>query len=210
MLRLCSFALFGAAIFAAGELQAEIGCTTPCFSQCETCGGGKKCGCGRMHGFKLHRCGQSSGGCGSCDACDQCGGSGGLFGGHGHCGGHGHGGCHACRHHIDGLDRYFNCGCNGSYNYPVPPLYTYHWPGMFKAQRMTDYHSPWRFPPLRPYTEETLAPLIEETPAPGTMTMLAPVIHLRSAGDEDQINDRTPEAGDVVPVSQRLQRAFAR
>ena len=28
---------------------------------------------------------------------------------------------------------------------------------------MTDYHSPWRFPPLRPYTEETAA---DEAPAP--------------------------------------------
>lgn len=51
----------------------------------------------------------------------------------------------------------FNCGCNGSYKYPVPPLYTYHWPGMYSAQLMTDYHSPWRFPPLKPYTNE--APL---------------------------------------------------
>ena len=48
----------------------------------------------------------------------------------------------------------FNCGCNGSYKFPVPPLYTYHWPGMYSAQLMTDYHSPWRFPPLKPYVDE--------------------------------------------------------
>ncbi|MCG8587509.1 MAG: hypothetical protein MI757_22610 [Pirellulales bacterium] len=48
----------------------------------------------------------------------------------------------------------FNCGCNGSYKFPVPPLSTYHWPGMYSIQLMTDYHSPWRFPPLRPYTDE--------------------------------------------------------
>jgi hypothetical protein len=48
----------------------------------------------------------------------------------------------------------FNCNCNGSYKFPVPPLSTYHWPGMYSIQLMTDYHSPWRFPPLRPYTEE--------------------------------------------------------
>jgi hypothetical protein len=48
----------------------------------------------------------------------------------------------------------FNCGCNGSYKFPVPPLSTYHWPGMYSHQLMTDYHSPWRFPPLRPYTDE--------------------------------------------------------
>ena len=48
----------------------------------------------------------------------------------------------------------FSCGCNGSYKYPVPPLSTYHWPGMYSRQLMTDYQSPWRFPPLKPYTEE--------------------------------------------------------
>ncbi len=55
---------------------------------------------------------------------------------------------------IQGLDPWFNCGCNGSYKFPVPPLYTYHWPGMFSHQLMTDYHSPWRFPPLKPYVDE--------------------------------------------------------
>ena len=54
----------------------------------------------------------------------------------------------------EGLDPYFNCGCNGSYKFPVPPLYTYHWPGMYQQQLMTDYHSPWRFPPLKPYVDE--------------------------------------------------------
>jgi hypothetical protein len=48
----------------------------------------------------------------------------------------------------------FNCNCNGSYKFPVPPLSTYHWPGMYSIQLMTDYQSPWRFPPLRPYTDE--------------------------------------------------------
>jgi hypothetical protein len=57
----------------------------------------------------------------------------------------------------------FNCGCNGSYKYPVPPLYTYHWPGMYSAQLMTEYHSPWRFPPLKPYTDE--APLETQSSA---------------------------------------------
>jgi len=52
-------------------------------------------------------------------------------------------------------NRWFNCNCNGSYKFPVPPLYTYHWPGMYSMQRMTDYHSPWRFPAIKPYEEET-------------------------------------------------------
>jgi hypothetical protein len=80
---------------------------------------------------------------GCCDACDPCGCGHGHFL-HGRCG------------HCGGYDPewYFNCGCNGSYKFPVPSLYTYHWPGMYSAERMTDYHSPWRFPPLRPYTDE--------------------------------------------------------
>ena len=65
--------------------------------------------------------------------------------------------CLACMHHcnIEGKDLYYSCGAQGSYKFPVPPLYTYHWPGMYSQQLMTDYHSPWRFPPLKPYTEES-------------------------------------------------------
>jgi hypothetical protein len=75
----------------------------------------------------------------ACDPCDECGGR----------------GCRHChRHWYEGMEEGFNCGCNGSYKFPVPPLYTYHWPGMWSAQLMTDYHSPWRFPPLKPYTDE--------------------------------------------------------
>lgn len=47
-----------------------------------------------------------------------------------------------------------NCECEGSYRHPVPPLYTYHWPGSYAQTAMTDYHSPWRFPPLKPYYDE--------------------------------------------------------
>lgn len=61
---------------------------------------------------------------------------------------------HCCRHYIDGQDLSYNCGCQGSYKYPVPPQYTYHWPGMYSQRLMTDYHSPWRYPPIKPYTEE--------------------------------------------------------
>jgi len=70
---------------------------------------------------------------------------------------------HHCGHgqRIDGLDPHFNCSCGGSYNYPVPPLYTYHWPGMYKQQLMTDYRSPWRFPPLKPYVDELPLPMAE-------------------------------------------------
>lgn len=42
----------------------------------------------------------------------------------------------------------FNCACQGSYKYPVPPQSTYFWPGMYSQQAMTAYVSPYRFPPL--------------------------------------------------------------
>ena len=77
------------------------------------------------------------------DYCDECGDQG-LWGHH-----------HHARHAAaKRAEWYSNCGCNGSYKFPVPPLYTYHWPGMYSAQLMTEYHSPWRFPPLKPYTDE--------------------------------------------------------
>lgn len=61
-------------------------------------------------------------------------------------------------------DPSYNCSCNGSYKFPVPPLYTYHWPGMYSQELMTNYHSPWRFPPLRPYKDEP-APVENEPQA---------------------------------------------
>jgi hypothetical protein len=122
-----------------------------------------------------------------------CGGSG--------CGG---GGAHGCRlHHkkyIDGKDRGFNCGCNGSYNYPVPPLYTYHWPGMYKAERMTDYHSPWRFPPLRPYTEEAAAPAPLTSAAMSSELM--PITALMP------IHSTSSTLGQPESVSEKLLRSF--
>ena len=56
-------------------------------------------------------------------------------------------------HHFDGQQRWYNCCCHGSYKFPVPPLYTYHWPGMFAQRTMTQYQSPWRYPPLKPYRD---------------------------------------------------------
>ena len=102
-----------------------------------------------------------------CDPGNGCCGIGGLLG-------------RVCGHHrnkgprYEGLEAGFNCGCNGSYKYPVPPLYTYHWPGMWSAQLMTDYHSPWRFPPLKPYTDE-LPPIVTQS------ELLAPPVRTASA-----------------------------
>jgi hypothetical protein len=44
---------------------------------------------------------------------------------------------------------YFNCQCNGSYKFPVPPQYTYHWPGMYSQSSVLEYNSPHRYPPLK-------------------------------------------------------------
>lgn len=80
--------------------------------------------------------------------------------------------CKLCKHHLtyEGQDPWANCGCNGSYNYPVPPQYTYHWRGMAKQHLMTDYVSPWRFPPIKPFQDEDTADVDlskrRTTPAP--------------------------------------------
>ena len=65
----------------------------------------------------------------------------------GSCGGCGCGICGRHKAHIASFG-YFNCSCRGSYKFPVPPRYTYHWPGMYSQQYMTEYTSPYRFPPL--------------------------------------------------------------
>ncbi len=127
-------------------------------------------------------------GCQAEDACDPCGdccGIGGLLG-------------HLCGHRknkgprYEGLEAGFNCGCNGSYKFPVPPLYTYHWPGMWSAQLMTDYHSPWRFPPLKPYTDE-LPPVVTRS------ELLAPRVQTVSA-------EVPAAAGQPLSFSQRIEQ----
>jgi len=75
-------------------------------------------------------------GCTECQAqvgCSQCG-----------CAGCG---CSKCGAYLASMAQ-FNCTCRGSYKFPVPPQYTYHWPGMYSQRTMTEYNSPWRFPPL--------------------------------------------------------------
>jgi len=87
-----------------------------------------------------------------------------------------------CGGHQGCLARYmssiggFNCACRGSYKFPVPPQYTYHWPGLYSQQAMTSYQSPYRYPLLKlpSWAEkrgngglsegETIVPL---TPSPG-------------------------------------------
>jgi hypothetical protein len=108
-------------------------------------------------------------------------------------------GRHGCGYggdNIDGLDPHFNCGCRGSYNYPVPPQYTYHWPGMYKQNLMTDYTSPWRFPPLKAY--------VDEQPLPAAEAMLVPTLQTISA--TEHIPSQASRSGEIEPVSSRLLR----
>ena len=65
----------------------------------------------------------------------------------------------------NGAGTWFNCRCNGSYKFPVPPLSTYHWPVNCSNQSMTDYNSPWRFPDIRPFAENQGA-LTYHSPSP--------------------------------------------
>jgi len=57
--------------------------------------------------------------------------------------------CGSCCHRRIREAADFNCQCRGSYKYPVPPQYTYFWPGMYSQRTMTEYISPWRFPSLK-------------------------------------------------------------
>lgn len=137
----------------------------------------------------------------ACTTCDDnaCGGCG-LFKHHGGLFGHHGCGCGLfgkhCRNRIEGRDPWFNCGCNGSYKFPVPPLYTYHWPGMNSHNLMTDYHSPWRFPPLKPYTDE---------PEMGANASGRPA--LLQVNAVSPLRQAKPVRG-VEPVSSRMDRYF--
>lgn len=94
----------------------------------------------------------------------------------------------------------FNCNCNGSYKFPVPPLYTYHWPGMFSQQLMTDYHSPWRFPAIRPYKDE------KPFQANLERDELRQASHVSSPG---ATTPSTRVAGEPEPLSAKLRRYYA-
>jgi hypothetical protein len=141
--------------------------------------GGGCCNTGCGHGVRLHRhgCGRLGHGCGA-----------------GGCGHQGH------RTGYDGLDRSFNCGCTGSYKFPVPPQYTYFWPGsLYSLDLMTSYHSPWRFPPLKPYTEEVLLPA-------GAENVVEDGLQPASAYEVEAAPVLRP--GEVESMSSAMQRYF--
>ncbi|MDA7951844.1 MAG: hypothetical protein MPJ24_10195 [Pirellulaceae bacterium] len=138
--------------------------------------------------------------CGTCDSCNSC----------GRCGKK-----RRNRRDAEGLDPFFNCNCQGSYKFPVPPLYTYHWIGIYSQRQMTDYHSPWRFPPLRPYTKElNILPVAQNTsPSLFYQTRYSntkdEMISRNSADyllgrDSIQIRHLPPAAQTKAPLSQRI------
>jgi hypothetical protein len=180
---------------AASQVTAGGGCVAKAPS-CQAAG--PSCGCNAVDPTcgHCHGCGNNACGSGGCDACGD-----GCCDGHCGCGLFGR----KCGSGIEGLDRFANCGCNGSYNYPVPPLYTYHWPGMYKQVRMTDYHSPWRFPPLRKYEDEPLPTI--EIPAPRAATgprLLKPVS--LEAGVAAPSQSKAKYFTEIEPLSSRLSR----
>ena len=133
----------------------------------------------------------SMGGCNSCGGGQRC----------GHLGHKLH--RNGCGHHrgprYEGRDPGFNCGCQGSYKFPVPPQYTYFWPGsVYSQQLMTNYHSPWRFPPLKPYTDEKLEPAPIDAPADG----------LRPVANYEELAAPQLRAGQIEPMSSAMQRFF--
>lgn len=102
------------------------------------------------------------------------------------CGGNGCGGGRDARH-----PGWSNCNCEGSYKFPVPPLYTYHWPGIYSQRLMTDYHSPWRFPPVVPYTEDPAEGAPPQAVTPNTFRHVSwEVRPIESAGDDLQMSER--------------------
>lgn len=101
----------------------------------------------------------------------------------------------------EGLDRSFNCGCTGSYKFPVPPQYTYFWPGnVYSMGLMTNYHSPWRFPPLKPYTDEVLTPIVPEN--------ISAEEGLRPVSAHQPIAQPQLRPGEIEPMSSAMQRFF--
>jgi len=108
-------------------------------------------------------------------------------------------GCCACNQ-----ESWNNCNCNGSYKFPVPPLYTYHWPGLYSAELMTDYHSPWRFPPLKPYTDEL--PSAGEGP-PQPLSMVVPTSHRQPASTKPTAKPTTAPAKKPSAAPARTSQA---
>lgn len=111
---------------------------------------------------------------------------------------------------------WFNCNCNGSYKFPVPPLYTYHWPGMYSHQMMTNYHSPWRVPPITRYKDASILPFrnpegdMKPEGIPGTSGAFRNNRRLsRPARFSLPIELRHDTSGGIVePMSEKMRRMY--
>jgi hypothetical protein len=100
----------------------------------------------------------------------------------------------------------FNCSCRGSYKFPVPPQYTYHWPGMYSQQTMTEYNSPYRFPALKlpPMPAPEVEPYREVGPTPRqTRVEIKQASHLNPVTRE--LPARVP---GFEPASAKIKRRY--
>jgi hypothetical protein len=114
----------------------------------------------------------------------------------------GQGYCERCVDKIAEIG-YFNCQCRGSYKFPVPPLYTYHWPGMYSQKTITQYNSPYRFPPLQLPSETGLEGPISAAPDEGDSSFLGPIRIKSVSKTGGSSRDARPER-----ISQKLRRVY--
>ena len=104
-------------------------------------------------------------------------------------------------------DGYFNCRCRGSYKFPVLPQYTYHWPGMYSQQTMTEYNSPYRFPALKdPPVDEAEPKPDQEVGPPGQQDRF----EIRQAGRLEFTQPEMPPSHlpTAEPVSRKIKRHY--
>jgi len=101
----------------------------------------------------------------------------------------------------------FNCSCRGSYKFPVPPQYTYHWPGMYSQQAMTQYNSPYRFPPLGQPPPEEAKPKADQEVGPPAQQGRFPI---RQASQVEPARPKMPASHLPTPesVSQKIKRHY--
>jgi hypothetical protein len=98
-----------------------------------------------------------------------------------------------------------NCACRGSYKFPVPLQYTYHWPGMYSMQRMTDYLSPYRFPPLE--LPRSPLPLRDDQARAGSPVKQTGVLFDAPSAPADTSESR-PTSTRPEPLSARLKARY--
>jgi len=103
----------------------------------------------------------------------------------------------------------FNCSCRGSYKFPVLPQYTYHWPGMYSQRTMTEYNSPFRFPPLQLPRWEPVKPKDQKEQTNKSPVPASTVLANQNTGQVN-VPSRTPKTPLVQPelISQKIKRHY--